>query len=296
MNKKLIVIGGPTAVGKTAVAIALAKKWETEIISADSRQFYHEMTIGTAKPSPQELDSVRHHFINSHSIHQPVDAGTYSREAQELVEKLFQKKNHLIVAGGSGLYIKALLEGFDEMPEVPETLRHQLRSEYNKHGLGWLQNCVRTEDAEYFSQADSSNPHRLLRALEIIRAGEKPVSHWRKGKKKETSYETIQIGLNLDREELYQRIDNRIDDMVKQGLMEEAQSLYPFRHLSPLQTVGYSEWFDFFDHTITKEEAIQTIKRNTRHYAKRQLTWFTRQKIKWFNPHHSEEIFNFVHG
>ncbi|PGH38977.1 MAG: tRNA (adenosine(37)-N6)-dimethylallyltransferase MiaA [Candidatus Nephrothrix sp. EaCA] len=296
MNKKLIVICGPTAAGKTRAGIELAGRLETEIISADSRQLYREMNLGTAKPSPQELDLATHHFIDSHSIHQPLDAGTYGREACALLEKLFQKKNYLIAVGGSGLYIKALTEGFDEMPEVSETLRSELRTDYEKRGLVWLQKCVCAEDPDYFSQTDISNPHRLLRALEIIRAGGKPVSHWRKGKKKESPYDVILLGLNLEREELYRQIDRRTEEMVKAGLMEEAAALYPFRRLAPLQTVGYSECFDFLEHKITKEEAVRLIKRNTRRYAKRQLTWFAKQKIKWFTPNHPKEIFNFVHG
>jgi tRNA dimethylallyltransferase len=282
VDKKLIAIVGPTAVGKTAVAIELAERLKTEIISADSRQIFKEMEIGTAKPSAEELARVKHHFINIKSIEEQYDAGQYGREALELVNQLFVKFDRLILCGGSGLYVKALLEGFDEMPEIAEGVREKIIQEYNFNGLEWLQKEVEKVDPEYFSEVDVKNPQRLMRALELYRASGKPLSVLRKKQKKELPFEVIKIGLELPREELYQRIDGRMDAMIAQGLFEEASRLHNRKELNALQTVGYKEIFGFMDGEYDREEAVRLLKRNSRHYAKRQLTWFKKDRgIEW---------------
>jgi tRNA dimethylallyltransferase len=293
MNKKkrLISVVGPTAVGKTGVSIQLAYYFNTEIISADSRQIYKELEIGTAKPSAEELANTKHHFINTHSIEQDYDAGAYERDALALIGSLFKKYDTLILCGGSGLYIKAVLEGFDEMPEIPEGTRARIMEEYHQKGLGWLQEKVKEVDPDYYEIVDSKNPHRLMRALELRLSGSKPQHELRNKKKTIRPFEIIKIGLELDREALYQRIDARMDAMIAAGLFEEAEQLYPKRNLNALQTVGYREIFDFLDHQYDKEEAIRLLKRNTRRYAKRQLTWFKRDpEIKWFKPNEVEQM------
>jgi len=289
--KKLIVIVGPTAVGKTALAIRLAQFLQTEIISADSRQIYRELEMGTAKPSPAEREQVKHHFINTHSITDDYDAGAYGRDALALIHSLFQHHNHLILCGGSGLYVKAVLEGFDEMPPVPEGMREAIIAEYETHGLAWLQTQVKEVDPDYFDVVDSQNPHRLIRALELYRAWQKPMHELRKQKKLEHPFQIVKIGLEVEREELYNRIDTRMDAMIAEGLFEEAEKFYPFRHLNALQTVGYREIFGLMDGLYDKEEAIRLLKRNSRHYAKRQLTWFKKDMdTKWFRPDQFDEI------
>jgi len=280
--KNLIVIVGPTAVGKTAVAISVAQKLGTEVISADSRQIFKELNIGTAKPSPEELKSAVHHFIGNKSIHDDYDAGQYGREAIELIHTLFQKFDWLVMVGGSGLYIKAALEGFDDMPDVPEGVRIDILKDYKAKGLPWLQLQVEEADPDFFSSVDKQNPQRLMRALELLRSTEKSMSDLRIKKKIEHPFEVIKIGLNLPREALYQRIDSRMDQMIKAGLFEEANQFRSLKHLNALQTVGYHEIFDYLDGQYDYEEAVRLLKRNSRRYAKRQLTWFQRDEgIKW---------------
>jgi len=293
--KKLIVIVGPTAAGKTAAAISLAKKLSTEIISADSRQVFKELNIGTAKPSPEELKQVPHHFIGTKSIHENYDAGQYGRDAIALINQLFEKYDWLVMVGGSGLYIKATLEGFDEMPEVPSGLREKIIQEYQEKGLAWLQQEVEQSDPDYFSEVDQQNPQRLIRALELFRSSGKSMNSLRVNKKVEHPFEVIKIGLNILREQLYQRIDSRMDKMIKDGLFDEAKEFYPRKELNALQTVGYREIFDYFDGLYDYEEAVRLLKRNSRRYAKRQLTWFLRDsEINWFE--NEEEILNWLDG
>lgn len=281
--KKLIVIVGPTAVGKTAVAIDVAKNLGTEILSADSRQIFRELNIGTAKPSVEELNRVMHHFIGNKSIYDDYDAGQYGREAIELIHALFKKYDWVVMVGGSGLYIKAALEGFDDMPEVAEGMRDEILSEYQSRGLEWLQLQVEEADPDFFSSVDKQNPQRLMRALELLRSTEKSMSDLRVKKKIEHPFEVIKIGLNLPREALYQRIDSRMDQMIKAGLFDEAKQFHPLKHLNALQTVGYREIFDYLDGQYDYEEAVRLLKRNSRRYAKRQLTWFHRdEEIRWF--------------
>ncbi len=291
MKKKfkhsLIVILGPTAVGKTSMAIELAKKFNTEIISADSRQFYRELEIGTAKPSLQELNEVPHHLINSHSFTELVDAGTFERLAIQKVKKVFENHELAIVVGGSGLYIQALCEGLDPVDIRDEELRNNL----SLKSLTELQEQLKLLDPEYYAEVDIQNPQRLMRALEVIMSTGKKYSEQRTGKKKLREFNIIKIGLTDDREVLYDRINKRVDSMVLNGLEEEARKFESHKNYYTLQTVGYSEWYDYFDGKTTRQEAIELIKRNTRRYAKRQLTWFRRdQEIKWFNPHELELI------
>lgn len=289
--KNVVLIVGPTAVGKTALAIELAKYYSTEIISADSRQFYKELEIGTAKPNAQELSQIKHHLINSHSFKELVDAGTYERLALDIIKDLFLRFQNLIVVGGSGLYVQALCEGLD-----PVDLRDdELRNELAKLTIGELQDKLQHLDPEYFKEVDQQNPQRLMRALEVITLTGKPYSSLRTGKKKNRDFNIIKIGLTEDRQVLYHRINDRVDDMVISGLEQEARNFFPFKNEYTLQTVGYTEFFDFFDGKHSKEEAIELIKRNSRRYAKRQLTWFRRDvEIKWFTKSEFENILNYI--
>lgn len=277
------------------MAIRLAKHFGTEIISADARQVFKELEIGTAKPSPLELQEVRHHLINTHSIHDNFNAGTFAALSERIIDQLFQTHDHIILCGGSGLYIKALLSGLDNIPEVPMKIRQEIISEYQENGLEWLQNEVNSVDADFYKNADVSNPQRLMRALEVFRATGEPFSSYKSAPQKELYYQVIKVGLNLHRDLLYQRIDQRMDNMIAAGLFEEAKSFYPYKYLNALQTVGYSEIFDFLDGVFDKDEAIRLLKRNSRRYAKRQLTWFNNDKeITWFHPDEYESILKFV--
>lgn len=292
-SKTLIVVAGPTAVGKTDVAIRLARHLGTEIISADARQVYKELDIGTAKPSDAQLAEVPHHFISSHSIHDEFNAAAYGDEALDVARKLFTKYDQVILCGGSGLYIKALLEGFDDVPEIDKNIRAGIIDEYNLNGLAWLQEEVKRHDPEYFGVVDQKNPHRLIRSLEISRATGIKMADWRKQSKREHEFEVVKIGLILPPEELYSRIDQRMDQMIAEGLFEEAERLYPHRHLQALQTVGYREIFAFMDHSYDRDEAVRLLKRNTRHYAKRQMTWFRKDGgFNWLSPNQWDEIVN----
>ncbi len=294
-HKRLIVIVGPTAVGKTEVAIKLAEHFKTEIISADSRQFFKELTIGTAKPNEEELNRVPHHFINSHAITDEYDAAQYAAEALGLIYVLFEKYDYLVVCGGSGLYIKALLEGFDDIPEVPDTIRDEIIAHYETKGLEWLQTKLQELDPVYWQKVDQQNPARLMRALEVVMATGKSISSFQTKQKQQLPFRVVKIGLELDRELLYKRIDVRMDEMIAKGLFEEAKAMYPFRHHQALQTVGYKEIFDFLDGQYDREQAVRLLKRNTRRYAKRQFTWFKRdEEIKWFKPDQWELIVDVV--
>jgi tRNA dimethylallyltransferase len=296
-QRKLIVLVGPTAVGKTSVAITLARHFGTEIISADSRQIFRELTIGTAKPSPVELQQVPHHFVNTHSIHEPYDAAQYGRDALLLITKLFAKHTYLILCGGSGLYVKAVCEGFDEIPDIPEIIRENLMKEYEQHGIRLLQDKMMTLDPEHYQEIDKQNPHRLIRALEVLQGTGKSIRSFQKKNKVEHAFSIVKIGLTLPREVLYDRIDRRMDDMISEGLFAEAESLYPFRNINALQTVGYQEIFDYMDGKYDREEAVRLLKRNSRRYAKRQLTWFQRDsEIIWMEPHNIDGIIRAIEG
>jgi tRNA dimethylallyltransferase len=284
-NKTLIVFCGPTAVGKTAVAIEAAKHFHTEIISADSRQFYREMNIGTAKPSKEELADVPHHFINNLSIHDTYTAGEYEKEALKILDKIFGTKDVMVIVGGSGLFIKAVCEGFDDFKKESSEADKAIIDNIKRMSLSDMQTEVGKLDPEYYDKVDRNNPRRLQRALEVIYTSGKKYSDQRSGEKVQRPFNIIKIGLELPRAELYARINNRVDEMMEAGQWGEAESLYPCRHLQPLQTVGYQEVFDAIDSKLTKEKAIEKIKQNTRNYAKRQVTWFKKDKdVKWVEP------------
>ncbi len=296
MNKKiLVVIVGPTAVGKTAVSIQLAKKWKSEIISADSRQFFKEMEIGTAKPGPEEIGQVNHHFINSLSIHDNYDVGKFERDAIERIEELFSVHNLLFLVGGSGLYVDAICNGLDDFVEVDSQIRTNLNEELKSNGLPSLQKRLKELDPEYYQSVDFNNPQRIIRALEVTISTGRPYSSFRKRTTKKRSFEVIKIGLDMERQELYDRINRRMDDMVNMGLFDEAERLFPYRDLNALQTVGYREIFGHLNGEYDKAEAIRLLKRNSRRYAKRQLTWFKRDtQTRWFLPSEITRIEDFL--
>lgn len=294
-EKKLIVVAGPTAVGKTAVAIDIARHFGASIVSADSRQIFREMTIGTAKPSVTERAGIPHYFIDSHSVGEDYDAARYATDALEVIEDLFAKHDFAILTGGSGLYIKGVCEGFDDMPEVPDELRRRLMEHYERKGIGWLQQQLQEQDPDAFARLDQKNPHRLIRALEVKMHSGESILSYRRSIKKEHAFDIVKIGLDLPREELYQRIDQRMDRMIEQGLVDEARALYPMRHLNALQTVGYQEIFSYMDGEYDFEECVRLLKRNSRRYAKRQLTWFRKDPaFKWFSPGDVEGIIRYV--
>ncbi len=278
MNKELIVISGPTAVGKTSLAINLAKEINTEIISADSRQFYKELNIGVARPSQKELNSIKHHFIGHISIQDNYNAGEYEAEAIEKINSLFQKYEKLVITGGSGMYIDAITKGMDNLPNVDKSIREELNELFKDNGITPLQEELMEKDIEYYNIVDKQNHIRLIRALEIIRQTGKTFTSFRTNPKKKRDFKIKKFVLIRDREELIQRINQRVDIMVEEGLIEEARELYPFRDLNALNTVGYKELFKYFDSKISLEEAIEEIKINTRKYAKRQVTWFRKDK------------------
>ena len=279
-KKFLIVIAGPTASGKTKVAIKLAKYFDTEIISADSRQFYREMEIGTAKPTETERNEAKHHFVDFMSIHDAYSVGDFEKEVLELLEELYQKHQVVILAGGSGLFVRAVCEGLDEFPDVSPEIRAEVNALFKEKGLEALQEELQKVDPAYYDVVDKQNPMRLLRAIEVFRASGKPYSSFRKAKKATRPFTPIYIQLDTDRLVLYERINLRVDQMIQQGLIEEVRQLLPFKDMNALQTVGYQELFDYFDEKITKAEAIELIKRNSRRYAKRQMTWL-RKDLHW---------------
>ena len=280
----ILVICGPTAVGKTAVAIELAKALHTEIISADSRQCFKELGIAVAKPTNQELQAVPHHFINSHSIHQELNAGVFETFALEKVNEIFKKQPIAVMVGGTGLYIKSFCEGMDDMPSIDPAIRQNIIELYAQNGLNWLQESVQKNDPVFWKIAEQNNPQRLMRALEIWQATGKSIIEFRTANKKQRPFQIIKIGLEMPRELLNERINQRIDLMVEAGLVQEALALFPHCQNNALQTVGYQELFEYFNKKISLEKAIEQIKINTRHYAKRQMTWFKKDpSIHWFD-------------
>lgn len=284
MSKELIVISGPTAVGKTSLAINLANEINTEIISADSRQFYKELNIGVARPSQKELNSIKHHFIGHISIQDNYNAGEYEAEAIEKINSLFQKYEKLVITGGSGMYIDAITKGMDNLPNVDKSIREELNELFKDNGITPLQEELMEKDIEYYNIVDKQNHIRLIRALEIIRQTGKTFTSFRTNPKKKRDFKIKKFVLIRDREELIQRINQRVDIMVEEGLIEEASELYPFRDLNALNTVGYKELFKYFDKKISLKEAIEEIKINTRKYAKRQVTWFRKDiDYKWLS-------------
>jgi tRNA dimethylallyltransferase len=276
-DKYLVIIGGPTAIGKTSTAISLANKLQCEIISADSRQFYREMSIGTAKPSPDELAQAKHHFIDSLSIQDEYSVGEFETDTLSLLETIFAKQDYCILTGGSGLYLSAICSGLDKFPEVDSSFRLVLNKEFENHGLVRLVRELEEKDPDYHAKVDLSNPQRVIRALEVIRSSNQAFSSFLRQSAVERPFHILPFQLTMDRAILYDRINQRVDLMITQGLEKEARNLFPQRHFNALRTVGYSEWFDHFEGHITADKAIELIKRNTRRYAKRQITWFRNQ-------------------
>lgn len=295
-NKKhLVVVCGPTAVGKTSLAIQLANYFKTEIVSADSRQFFKEMTIGTAKPSAKELAQAKHHLVGNISIFDEYNAGRFAREALEIINDLFEKYDILILVGGSGLYINALLNGIDDMPEMNPEIRNFLNKKFEVQGLAPLLEQLKWLDQEYYYKVDQNNPQRVIRALEVCLSTGKPYSSFHQKKESKLPFEVISLALNLPREELYDNINKRVDQMMENGLLDEAKNLYPHKHFYALQTVGYSELFDYFEGKTSLEKAVELIKQHTRNYAKRQITWFKRdENTMWFSPVEFIKIKNYI--
>lgn len=290
-QKNLIVIVGPTAIGKTGLSIKLAKHYNSEIVSADSRQFYQEMSIGTAKPTAQEMDGIPHHFINNISIHQNYTAGDFEKDAIKLLKQLFLKNDTVVLVGGSGLFVNAVCHGLDDIPSNLE-IRNQLINEFEKDGLENLQKELKTADLKYFEEVDIQNPHRIIRALEVCRTSGKPFSQFLNKQPKKRPFKSIWIGLNLDRETVYENINSRVDLMIKNGLLEEVKALEENKGLSCLKTVGYQE---FYQKESNQEKAIELVKQNTRRFAKRQITFFKRNKeIKWFEPTQLDNIIEYI--
>ena len=282
--KQLIVVLGPTAVGKTAYAIELAKSLQTEIISADSRQIFKELNIGAARPSAEELAQVPHHFIASASIHEAYSAGRFEREALTKLVELFENHNTVVCCGGSMMYIDALVNGFDYLPTDGD-VRDELSQRYKAEGIEVLQRELMRLDPEYYNQVDLQNPHRLIRALEVCVVSKSPFSELRRNAVKSRDFEVQKIGLDMERDKLYERINARVIRMMEDGLLEEARALCPNRHLQALNTVGYKELFEYFDGNCSLEEAVQKIQQHTRNFAKRQLTWWRRDgDIQWRRP------------
>lgn len=301
-NNYLITIIGPTAIGKTALSIALAKHFGCEIISCDSRQFFNEMKIGTAVPSVEELQAAPHHFIQNKSIFENYSVGDFEREALEKLDELFQKNNIQIMVGGSGLYVDAVLRGFDDFPDITSSIREEIKKNYKEKGLEFLQQQLQQLDTYYFEKLSTENPQtlqnpqRMMRFVEVCLGTGKPYSSFLNQKKNTRNFTPIIIGLEANREMMYERINRRVDLMLLEGLLEEAKALYPNKHLNALQTVGYRELFDYFDNKNSFEFAIEEIKKNTRRFAKRQLTWFKRTKnVEWFDfENELEEIITHV--
>lgn len=294
-TKTLIVIVGPTGSGKTDLSIRVAEHYTCPIISTDSRQFYRGIPIGTAQPDNEQLERVEHHFIASHELTDDFNCGAYEVAALKRLEELFYKHDTVVAVGGSGLYVKALCEGMDDLPEVEPALRQQLSDRLKREGLEALAEQLRELDPTFYEVVDRKNPARVLRALEVCIATGKPYSALRTGVKRERPFNIVKIGVTMERAVLYERIDRRVDIMVEAGLEQEARKVYPLRHLNSLQTVGYREMFDYFDGSISRDEAIELIKLNSRRYAKRQLTWFGRDgEIEWFLPSETEKIVEYI--
>lgn len=297
-DRTLIVVLGPTASGKSAAAVDIARHFGTEVISCDSRQFYREIPIGTAAPTLEEQGGVVHHFIGDRSLTDEYSAGRFAEDAQRLLDELFTRHKAVVMVGGSGLYINALCDGMDDIPSDP-VIRLQLKETFEKEGIGPLREKLRELDPDYFAVVDKNNPQRIIRALEACLSGPsgRPYSSYRTGKRAGRDFNVVRIGLDMPRRQLYDRIDRRVDIMMEGGLEQEARAVYPLRRLNALQTVGYKELFEFFDGSISRSEAVELIKRNTRRYAKRQMTWFGRdERVNWFDtaPGYIDRIIDFL--
>jgi tRNA dimethylallyltransferase len=286
---------GPTAVGKTSVSIELAKFFQTEIVSADSRQVFRELNIGVARPTDDQLKQIPHHFIASHSIQDKITAATFEKYALKTTSELFKHHDVVVMTGGTGLYVKAFVEGMDEIPEIPDDIRDRITLDYNKKGITWLQKEIEKKDQGFFQRGEIRNPQRLIRALEVVEATGKSILDFQKRRKADRDFNVVKIGLQLPKEELHRNINNRVDQMIHSGLVDEVKALKDFKTLNALQTVGYSEIFGHLDGKIDLDEAIEQIKKNTRQYAKRQMTWFKKDRdIIWFATDQVQEIKTFL--
>ena len=294
-NKTLVVIVGPTASGKTELAIELAQHFNTEIISSDSRQLFKELPIGTAAPDKNQLNMVKHHFVGHLSVKNEYNVFRFEQDVLKLLEDTFQTKNEMVMVGGSGLYVNAVCHGIDELPDPDPDLRNKLEELWNEKGIEALQQKLKDLDPDYYRTVDLNNAKRLLRAIEVCLQTEKPYSQLRLNKRKERPFNILKIGLEVPREILNRRINQRTDEMLSKGWVEEAKSIFPLRTYNALNTVGYKELFSYFDEILTLDEAVEKIKTNTRRYAKRQMTWFRKDKsIHWFDPGRSQKIIQFA--
>ncbi len=294
-TKTLIIILGPTAIGKTSLSIKLAKHYNTEIISGDSRQFYKELKIGSAPPNKKELSDVKHNFIHNLSVTEDYNVGKFEKDAMKKIKTIFKKKEKIIMVSGSGLYIDAICKGFDPTPNIPVKIRKKVIDLYANNGINFLQLELKKYDPIYFNEVDIHNPQRLMRALEVIYLTGKKFSDFRKKKLKKRSFNIIKIGLKMDREDLYKRINKRVESMIENGLINEAKTLLKYRNKNSLQTVGYKELFEYFDGKCNEEEAITMIKQNTRRFAKRQITWFKKDlTINYFYKNEIKDIIKFI--
>lgn len=295
MGKKLVVITGPTGIGKTMVGIKIARHFTTEIVSSDSRQIFKELSIGTAVPEPEELKVVKHHFIQTHSITENYNASRYETEVLALLEELFKTHEIVVMAGGSMLYIDAICKGIDIMPDADPEIRENLKKQLEENGIEYLRLQLKTLDPEYYKTVDLKNPNRIIHALEISIQTGFPYSSFRSNQAKKRPFEIIKVALNCNRDILHKRINLRVDKMVEAGLEQEARSVYSQKELNALNTVGYREWFAYFDGEITRDKAIELIKRNSRRYARKQITWFRKdENVVWFEPHQTSEIIRFI--
>lgn len=289
--KTVIVVAGPTAVGKTAFALRLAETLDTSIISADSRQCYRELNIGVARPSPEELRRIPHYFIASHSITETVNAATFEQYALNAAADIFARRDTVVMVGGTGLYIRAFEQGLDDMPAIPEEVRSAVRKGYNNGGLEWLQAVLREKDPDWYATGEIQNPHRSMRALELLLATGESIRTFQRGGSQSRNFRILKCALDLPRPVLYDRINTRVDQMMEAGLLEEVRALLPYRHYNALDTVGYKELFTYLDGNTTLPDAVALIQQNTRHYAKRQSTWFKRDpNIQWFGPGDEEKV------
>lgn len=295
MNKRLLVVVGPTGSGKTDLSIRLALHYRAPILSTDSRQMYRGMAIGTAQPTAEQLEAVEHHFIASHDITDDLSCGRYEALALERLDALYARHDCVVAVGGSGLYVRALCEGMDDLPQADSALREELAAQLEAEGVEALARRLRELDPDFYERVDRRNPARVMRALEVCLQTGRPYSELRTGLRRKRDFQSVKIGIDLPRKELYERIDRRVDAMMAAGLEDEARKLYPFRSLNALQTVGYRELFDCFDGRTSRAEAVELIKRNSRRYAKRQLTWFRRDpEIRWFSPDDTEAIIRYA--
>jgi len=295
MNKMLIVLLGPTGVGKTVVSIELAVHFKCDIISADSRQFYSEMKIGTAAPSEHHLKTVKHHFVRFLSVTDYYSSSLFERDVLKILKEIFRINDIAIMAGGSGMYVDAVCEGIDDIPDTSRAVRDKYNQLYKEEGIEGLRMALKLLDPEHYANVDLRNPKRIIRALEVCNTTGRPYSSFIKKERRQRDFRVLKIGLEMPRQELYQRINRRVDLMIDEGLEEEAKALFDLRHLNALNTVGYREFFDYFEGKISRDKAIELIKRNTRRYAKRQITWWGKDKsIKWFEPEDIENIIRYI--